>query len=311
MEIVIKIAPPALALIMLGLGMSLKVQDFIRVVKFPIDFLVGFICQMLVLPIIAFALIKLLNTPIELALGVMIIAAAPGGVTSNVLTKFANGDVALSISLTAIISLISIVSVPFIIFLSIDLLNIDYVSKDISMMSISLKMFFVVTVPVIIGMTFRHFSNEKPTLKGFILAVILFFPAAIGIIIGYFSKGFIAKNDLLFQKISAILFAVVFAAIYIEEWNKIVSFITRAGFIALILNIVMMIVGFYVAKFFSTGVAQQRCISLECGLQNGTLAVFVSTQLFDKMVYVVPTAAYALIMMITSIIFVFIIKKNT
>jgi len=311
MDIVTKIAPPALALIMLGLGMSLKVQDFIRVVKFPIDFLVGFICQMLVLPIIAFALIKLLNTPIELALGVMIIAAAPGGVTSNVLTKFANGDVALSISLTAIISLISIVSVPFIIFLSIDLLNIDYVSKDISMMSISLKMFFVVTVPVIIGMTFRHFSNEKPTLKGFILAVILFFPAAIGMIIGYFSKGFIAKNDLLFQKISVILFAVVFAAIYIEEWNKIVSFITRAGFIALILNIVMMIVGFYVAKFFSTGVAQQRCISLECGLQNGTLAVFVSTQLFDKMVYVVPTAAYALIMMITSIIFVFIIKKNT
>ena len=311
MEIVTRIAPLGLALIMLGLGMGLKVQDFIRVVKFPIDFLVGFICQMLVLPIIAFALIKLLNTPIELALGVMIIAAVPGGVTSNILTKFVNGDVALSISLTAIISLISIVSVPFIIFLSIDLLNIDYVSKDISMMSISLKMFFVVTRPVIIGMTFRHFSNEKPTLKGFILAVILFFPAAIGMIIGYFSKGFIAKNDLLFQKISAILFAVVFAAIYIEEWNKIVSFITRAGFIALILNIVMMIVGFYVAKFFSTGVAQQRCISLECGLQNGTLAVFVSTQLFDKMVYVVPTAAYALIMMITSIIFVFIIKKNT
>ena len=310
MEVATKIAPIGLALIMLGLGMSLKVQDFIRVVKFPIDFLVGFICQMLVLPIIAFALIKLLNTPIELALGVMIIAAVPGGVTSNILTKFANGDVALSISLTAIISLISIVSVPFIIFLSIDLLNIDYVSKDISMMSISLKMFFVVTVPVIIGMTFRHFSNEKPTLKGFILAVILFFPAAIGMIIGYFSKGFIAKNDLLFQRISVVLFAVVFAAIYIEEWNKIVSFITRAGFIALILNIVMMIVGFYVAKFFSTGVAQQRCISLECGLQNGTLAVFVSTQLFDEMVYVVPTAAYALVMMVTSLFFVYIVKKS-
>jgi len=282
MAIVTKIAPIALALIMLGLGMSLKIQDFVRVVKFPKDFLAGFFCQMIVLPIIAFALIKLLNTPIELALGVMIIAAAPGGVTSNVLTKFADGDVALSITLTAIISLISIVSVPFIIFLSIDLLNIDYVLKDISMLSISLKMFFVVTIPVLVGMIIRHFSES-----------------------------FILNNILLFQRISIALFAIVFIAIYIEEWDNIVSFIVRAGFIALILNIVMMIVGFYVAKFFATGVAQQRCISLECGLQNGTLAVFVSTQLFDEMIYIVPTAAYALVMMVTSLIFLYLIKKNT
>jgi BASS family bile acid:Na+ symporter len=282
MEIVTRIAPIGLALIMLGLGMNLKIQDFLRVAKFPKDFLVGFICQMVVLPIIAFTLIKLFNTPIELALGVMIIAAAPGGVTSNILTKFADGDVALSISLTAIISLISIVSVPAIIFLSIDLLNIDYVLKEISMMGISLKMFFVVTVPVIVGMIIRHFAEN-----------------------------FILNNVLLIQRISVALFVLVFIAIYIEEWDKIISFIVRAGLIALILNIVMMLVGFYVAKFFSTGVAQQRCIALECGLQNGTLAVFVSTQLFDEMVYVVPTAAYALVMMVTSIFFVFIIKKNT
>jgi BASS family bile acid:Na+ symporter len=282
MEIVTKIAPLGLAFIMLGLGMNLKVQDFTRVVKFPKDFLVGFICQMVVLPIIAFILIKLLNTPIELALGVMIIAAAPGGVTSNVLTKFADGDVALSITLTAIISLISIVSVPFIIFLSIDLLNIDYVLKDISMMGISLKMFFVVTVPVLIGMTIRHFATT-----------------------------FILNNTLLIQRISIALFVLIFISIYIEEWDNIISFIVRAGLIALILNIVMMFVGFYVAKFFATGIAQQRCISLECGLQNGTLAVFVSTQLFDEIVYIVPTAAYALVMMITSIFFVFIVKKNT
>ena len=282
MEIVTKIAPLGLALIMFGLGTSLKIHDFLRVVKFPKDFLIGFICQMVVLPIIAFTLIKLLNTPIELALGVMIIAAAPGGVTSNVLTKFADGDVALSISLTAIISLISIVSVPAIIFLSIDLLNIDYVLKEISMMGISLKMFFVVTVPVIVGMIIRHFAEN-----------------------------FILNNVLLIQRISVALFVLVFIAIYIEEWDKIVTFIVRAGLIALTLNIVMMTVGFYVAKFFSTGVAQQRSISLECGLQNGTLAVFVSTQLFDEMVYIVPTAAYALVMMVTSIFFVFIIKKNT
>ena len=281
MEIVTKIAPLALALIMLGLGMSLTIQDFLRVVKIPKDFLVGLISQMILLPIIAFALIKLLNTPIELALGVMLIAAAPGGVTSNILTKFANGDVALSISLTAIISLISIISVPFIIFLSIDLLNIDYVSKEISMLGIALKMFFVVTIPVIIGMMVRSFAGN-----------------------------FIIKNILSIQRISIALFVLMFIAIYIEEWNNIVSFMSKAGLIALTLNIVMMVVGFYIAKFFASGVAQQRTISLECGLQNGTLAVFVGTQLFDKMVYIVPTAAYALMMMLTSLIFVFFVKKN-
>ena len=282
MEIATKIAPLGLALIMLGLGMSLTIKDFTRVIKFPKDFFVGFVCQMLVLPIIGFTLIKLLNTPIELALGVMIIAAAPGGVTSNVLTKFADGDVALSISLTAIISLISIISVPFIIFLSIDLLNITYVAREISMIGISLKMFFVVTIPVLLGMIIRYFAED-----------------------------FILKNVLLIQRLSIALFVLVFVSIYIEEWDNIVSFITRAGLIALVLNIVMMIVGFYVAKFFTSGVAQQRCISLECGLQNGTLAVFVSTQLFDEMVYIVPTAAYALIMMVTSLIFVFVVRKTS
>ena len=284
MEIATKIAPLGLALIMLGLGMSLTVQDFIRVIKIPKDFLVGFICQLILLPIVAFLLIKLLNTPAELAIGVMLIAAAPGGVTSNVLTKFAKGDVALSVSLTAIISLISIVSVPFIVFNSINFFEIDNVSKDISMTGIALKMFFVVTVPVMIGMIIKHFA-----------------------------KNFIANKALLIQRISVALFIFVFIAIYIEEWDNIVSFVARAGLIAATLNIIMMIIGFYVAKFFASGVAQQRCISLECGLQNGTLAVFVGTQIFDgsSMVFLVPAATYALIMIITSIIFIFLIKKNT
>jgi BASS family bile acid:Na+ symporter len=284
MEVATKIAPLCLALIMLGLGMSLTVQDFIRVIKIPKDFLVGFICQLILLPIVAFLLIKLLNTPSELAIGVMLIAAAPGGVTSNVLTKFAKGDVALSICLTAIISLISVISVPLIVFNSIDFFRIENVSKDISMMGIVLKMFFVVTVPVIIGMIIRHYA-----------------------------KNFVDNKALIVQRISVALFVLVFIAIYIEEWNNIVSFIARAGLVAATLNITMMILGFYVAKFFTSGVAQQRCITLECGLQNGTLAAFVGTQIFDgsSIVFVVPAAAYALIMMITSIIFIIIIKKNT
>jgi BASS family bile acid:Na+ symporter len=284
MEIATKIAPLVLALIMLGLGLSLTVQDFIRVIKVPKDFLVGLICQLILLPIVAFLLIKLLNTPAELAIGVMLIAAAPGGVTSNVLTKFANGDVALSVSLTAIISLISIVSVPFIVFNSINFFEIDNALKDISMTEIALKMFFVVTVPVIIGMIIKHFANN-----------------------------FVNTKALIIQRMSVALFVLVFISIYIEEWDNIVSFIIRAGLIATTLNITMMVIGFYIAKIFASGVAQQKCISLECGLQNGTLAVFVGTQIFDgsSMVFLVPAATYALIMIITSIIFIFLIKKNT
>jgi BASS family bile acid:Na+ symporter len=281
MEIVTKIAPIALALIMLGLGTSLTLEEFKRVVKQPKDFIVGFICQLVLLPIIAFALIKIMNTPIELALGVMIIAAAPGGVTSNILTKFAKGDVALSVSLTAVISLISVVSVPFIVFKSAEILQVSYIEKNISMLGISLKMFFVVTLPVIVGMLIRKYATS-----------------------------FISSKTQMIQRLSVLLFIIVFLAIWVEEWKNIYSFLVRAGSITLTLNIVMMLVGYYVAKLFITGSPQRKCISLECGLQNGTLAVFVGTQLFDEMVYLVPAAAYALFMFVTAILFVFIVRKN-
>ena len=286
MEIVTKIAPIILALMMLGLGTSLTINDFTRVIKNPKDFLVGLICQLILLPIVAFTLIKLLNTPAELALGVMIIAAAPGGVTSNIYTKFANGDVALSISLTAIISLISIITVPFIVFKSAEIFEVSFLSKDISMIGISIKMFFVVTVPVIIGMVIRNFFNDYIVLKSNLIT-----------------------------KVSVILFIIVLFGIYFSEWDKIIPFLTSGGLIATTLNITMMIIGYYVAKIFATGIAQQKCIALECGLQNGTLAVFIATQLGPEVgvlsPLIVPTAAYGFVMFASSLIFLFVIKKNT
>ena len=280
MEVVTKIAPIALALIMLTLGLGLTTSDFTRVIKRPKDFLVGLICQVILLPIIAFVLIKILNVQSALALGVMIIAAAPGGVTSNILTKFANGDVALSVSLTAIISLLSILTVPFIVIKSADLLDINYLSKEISMSGISIKMFLVVTLPVVIGMLIRKFAQN-----------------------------FILNRTALIEKISLTLFMIVFISIWLEEWDNIIMYISRAGIITLILNVTMMVLGFYVAKIFTSGIEQRKCISLECGLQNGTLAVFVSTQIFDDIIYLIPTASYALIMFVTSIIFVLLLKK--
>ena len=279
MEIVTKIAPLCLAIIMFILGLGLTINDFLRVIKYPKNFLVGFICQVILLPIIAFILINLITLTPEIALGVMIIAAAPGGVTSNVLTKLANGDVALSISLTAIVSLISIATVPFIVFYSANFLEIE-ILKEISMSSIATKMFFVVTAPVLLGMIIRKLKQD--------------------LVMAYES---------LFQKISIILFLIVFTAIWVEEWGEIMSFIKTAGLISIILNITMIIIGFYVAKFLVSGIAQRKSISLECGLQNGTLAVYVAVQLFDQKVYLVPSAAYVLVMFVTSIFFVLLVRK--
>ena len=279
MEIAKTIAPFCLIIIMFGLGLGLTVADFKRLTKYPGDFIVGFFGKVILLPIVAFILIHIISLPPELALGTMLIAAAPGGVMSNILTKFANGDVALSVSLTAIISLISVITVPFIIFNSAGFLNIE-IGKEISMLNIALKMFVAVTVPVALGMIVRALMSD-----------------------------FVISKTLLVQRLSLILFLIVFAAIWIEEWDKITSFIQRAGLIALVLNLTMIFLGYYLAKFLASGVAQRKCISLECGLQNGTLALFVGTQLFDNVVFMVPTAAYALIMFSTATIFVLIVRK--
>ena len=280
MEIVTKIAPIVLAIIMLGLGLGLSIKDFTRILRNPSDFFVGFICQLVVLPIVALGVALILNLPAPLAVGLMIIAAAPGGVTSNVLTKFADGDVALSISLTAIISLISIISVPFVVINSANFLGVE-ISQDISMINIALKMVLVVTIPVIIGMVIRGFAVN-----------------------------FISSKINLINKLTGWLFIIVFAAIWIEEKDNIFSYIKEAGLAVLILNILMMILAYFISKKFVSGIPQQKCIALECGLQNGTLAVFVATLIFKDVTYIIPTAAYVLLMYITGFIFIYILRKS-
>lgn len=283
MEVVTKIAPIILALIMLGLGLGLKFEDFTRVLKVPKDFFIGLFSQLIILPIVAYLLILILKTPPEIAIGVMIIAAAPGGVTSNILTKFANGDVALSISLTAVISLISIISVPLIIFTSADLFGITNVAQNISMLGIALKMFLVVTVPVILGMIIRKYAEN-----------------------------FISSKVEIFNKLNIIFFIIFFIAAFYEERENLINFIIQAGLISLILNISMMLIAYYLAKTFASGIKQQKCIALECGLQNGTLAIFVSTQIFGTdILYAIPTGAYAIIMYITGLLFVFFLKNKS
>ena len=281
MDIVTKIAPFALALIMLGLGLGLTLNDFKRVLQNPKIFFVGIFSQIVLLPIIAYILLLVIKVPTAIALGVMIIAAAPGGVTSNVMTKFARGDVALSISLTAVCSLISIISVPLIVFSSAKLIGVSNISEEITMTGIALKMAGVVTLPVFIGMIIRKFTEN-----------------------------FISNNIKFIERTTGFLFLIVFAAIWIEERNNILSYLSQAGVIVLTLNIVMMIFAYYLAKVFSSNIEQRRCIAIECGLQNGTLAVFVATQIFNEIIYVIPTAAYALIMYITAFIFMYLLRNS-
>ena len=176
MEIATKIAPVCLALIMFSLGLGLKLRDFTRVLRSPKDFVVGFLCQVVLLPIIAFILIKIITLPPEIALGVMVIAAAPGGVTSNILTKFADGDVALSVTLTAATSLICIFTIPLIIFNSANFIGVE-ITKEISMLNIAIKMFFVVTVPVLFGMIVRSLMTNFVVSKALLISrvsIILF-----------------------------------------------------------------------------------------------------------------------------------------
>ena len=280
MEIVTTIAPFALALIMFGLGLGLTTTDFSRVIKNPKDFFVGFFSQLILLPIVALGLVFLLNLPTTIAVGLMIIAAAPGGVTSNILTKFANGDVALSVTLTAVTSLVCILSVPFVVLNSANIIGVS-ISSDISIAKVALKMALVVTVPVLFGMIIRKmFSN------------------------------FILSKINLIDKLSGILFVIVFTAIYIEERNNILTYILQAGLAVLILNIVMMTLAFLIAKKFTSGISQQKCIAIEGGLQNGTVAVFVATLIFDDVAFIIPTAAYALIQYLTGFLFIALLRKS-
>ena len=274
------ILPLALAFIMFVLGLGLTGGDFLRVIKQPRDFFVGAFSQIILLPIIAFILVKVWPVAPELAIGVMIIAAAPGGVTSNLLTSFAKGDVALSISLTAIISLLCVITIPFIVLTSVGLLSDTNIAQDISLFNMSRDMFLIVTVPVILGILFKTFIS-----------------------------GVALKFEPIAKKVSTMLFVLVLLGAIAAERENIVSYFAQAGLITLALNVIMMIVAFYLAQILGTGTKQKKCITIECGLQNGTLAIFVATSIFGGGMYVIPAATYSLVMFATSLIFVYLVRK--
>ncbi len=275
------ILPLALAFIMFTLGLGLSISDFSNVFKKPKNFLVGLVSQLIFLPIVGLVLVIIWPLPIEIAIGVMLIAAAPGGVTSNILTFFAKGDVALSVSLTAVMSLLSAVSVPIVLAISIGLIGDSSLPESISLTGIALSMFLIVTLPVLLGMGVRSFLNSL-TLK-------------------------IEKSA---RFISTLLFVLVLLGAILAERENVISYFAQTGLVVLTLNILMMLIAFYWSGFFGTGISQKKAIAIECGLQNGTLAIFVGTTVFGGGLYIIPAATYSLIMYLTSLIFIYFIKNR-
>ena len=274
------ILPLALAFIMFTLGLGLSLADFIQIIKNPKNFFIGLISQLFFLPIVAIAITMIWSLPTEIAIGLILIAAAPGGVTSNILTSFAKGDVALSISLTAVMSLLSVISIPIVLGISLGLIS-DQSLGSISLSSIAISMFLIVTLPVLLGMIFRA-------------------------TLSYLTK-IIEKWA---KTISTLLFVLVLLGAILTERENIINYFAQTGLVVLVLNLAMMVLAYYWAKVFGTGKAQQKAIAIECGLQNGTLAIFVGTSVFGGGLYIIPAATYSLVMYLTSLIFIFIFRKN-
>ena len=275
------ILPLALAFIMFTLGLGLSISDFSNVFKKPKNFLIGLISQLIFLPIVGLILVIIWPLPVEIAIGVMLIAAAPGGVTSNILTFFARGDVALSVSLTAVMSLLSAVSVPIVLAISIGLIGDSSLPESIFLTGIAMSMFLIVTLPVLLGMVVRSFLNSL-TLK-------------------------IEKSA---RFISTLLFVLVLLGAILAERENVVSYFAQTGLVVLALNILMMLIAFYWSGLFGTGISQKKAIAIECGLQNGTLAIFVGTTVFGGGLYIIPAATYSLIMYLTSLLFIYFIKNR-
>ena len=275
------VLPLALAFIMLALGLGLTFDDFARVARRPRDFAVGAVSQIVVLPVVAFALASVWPMAPELALGLMIIAAAPGGVTSNILTAFARGDVALSISLTAVISLLSVITIPIIVVFAYGQFIGEQTGKDISVAGTAISVFLIVAVPVLIGLIVRRLAESF---------ALRFEPAA--------------------RKISAVLFVLVLAGAIYDQRANIVPYFAQAGLVTLVLNLLMMTIAWLLARTFATGPTQRIAIAIECGLQNGTLAIAVAVLLFGGGLATVPAATYSLIMFATALIYIAVLRRG-
>lgn len=273
--------PLSLAFIMFSMGLALVIDDFKRVVTAPKAFAVGALAQMVLLPLVGFSIVSVWHVEPAIAVGVVLIAACPSGVTSNLLTHLARGDTALAISLTAVISVASVVTVPVIVNLALAQFLGVTSAVELPIARTIVSIFLITTVPVAIGMAVKHWRG-----------------------------GFADRFEPIARRVATILFVVIVLAAIYQERANIVRYFAVAGPITLALNVVMMAIGFYLARLFMLNRAQSIAISIETGIQNATLAIFVATSLLRSTEIAVPGAIYGLLMFVTAGVFVVMVRRD-
>jgi len=273
--------PVALGIIMLGLGLSLTIADFQRVVKFPKVIFIGLFCQMILLPVVCFSIAKGFGLAPELAVGLMLLAASPGGSTANLFSHLANGDVALNISLTAFNSILSILMLPLIVNFSI-----DYFMESGQVVPLQFKkiieVFAIVLVPVGIGMIV---NAKNPSIS--------------------------IKLEKPVKILSAIFLVLIIVSAIIKEKAHIVDYFQQIGIPALLFNVLSLGIGYFIPRMLKIGKKQAIAIGMEIGIHNGTMAIFIATTVLNNSVMSIPPAIYSLIMFVTAGMFGYFVSKRT
>jgi len=270
--------PLSLAFIMFGMGLTLTLGDFKRILLYPKAVSIGLVNQLLLIPLLAFGLVKIFGLQAELAVGVMILAACPGGATSNLITHLAKGDSALSITLTAFSSMITVFTIPFLVNFSISHF-METGGKDFQLDVIStiISVLVITVIPVLVGMILL---GKSPKIA--------------------------FKIEPTFRKLSALFFVIILIAAVVKERDNLINYISELGPMVILLNLATLGVGFYSARFLGLGTKQSKTISIESGIQNGTLGIAIAATLIGNSMMTVPSAIYGILMFVTAGILIFL-----
>ena len=268
--------PFSLAVIMFGMGLSLRIEDFKRILIYPKAVGIGLLNQLIFLPIIAFGIANLFELPADLAVGLMILAVCPGGATSNLITHLAKGDAALSITLTAFSSVITVFTIPFLVNYSIGYFIPGGEAQQLEVVGTVVSVLVITIIPVALGMLV---FAKAPKLA--------------------------SKLDLPFRRISAIFFVIIVVAAVLKEKENLVRYFVEAGPAALTLNVATLALSFGTARLFKLPFRQGLTIAIESGIQNGTLGITIAATLLMNSVMTIPSAIYSLIMFGTAALVIF------
>lgn len=264
------ILPLSLFLIMFGMGLSLRLADFRGVLRSPKALAVGLTGQLLLLPLIAFAIAVSLNLSPELAVGLMIIALAPGGATSNMFTYLFKGDVSLSISLTAVVSLVTPFTIPLVVALCMGFFMDSGSDFQLPIVKTIMQLFVITVIPVSVGM---FVLSRWPNMA--------------------------QKTEKVLKYFSVFFLFLIIALIVLKNIDNMASFFAQAGMATLVLNLTVLFLGYQLARLTNLSQAQAVCIGFEVGIQNGTLALVVAGTLIGNQAMMVPAVTYSLLMFLT------------